>query len=109
MFVIQKHDEPLTWPVKVDVPVDGGKTESQEFTALFRMLGQDEIDKLAAQGDEAFIRGTLVDWGADVKDPDGNPVSFREQPLVAMIRRPYIRKALIRAYYEMAGGVVRKN
>ncbi|TVO70908.1 hypothetical protein FHP88_15755 [Sedimenticola selenatireducens] len=109
MFVMQKHDAPINWPVVVEVPVDGGKTNRQEFTAQFQMLDQEAIDALAAQGDTAFIRGVLVGWGEDVKDPDGKAIKFGKKPLAEMTRRPYIRKALIRAYYEMAGGVVRKN
>jgi len=109
MFVIQKHDTPINWPVVVEVPVDGGKTDRQEFTAQFVMLGKDEIDALAIQGDAAFIRGVLVGWGEDVKDPDGKAIKFGKKPLAEMTRRPYICRALISAYYEMAGGVVRKN
>ena len=109
MFVLQKREEPIQWPVKVDIPVDGGEIEEQTFTAHFQLLDQDEIDKAAAEGDVKFIERILVGWGDDVKGPDGKKIPFGEEPRIAMSKIPHIRKAIVRAYYDMANGVARKN
>ncbi|MEJ1497541.1 MAG: hypothetical protein RPU13_13850 [Candidatus Sedimenticola sp. (ex Thyasira tokunagai)] len=109
MFVLKKQDEPIEWPVEVEVPVNGGKVEKQEFTAHFKLLDQDEIDAESAKGDVSFMTVTLVGWGEDVKDSKGEKIPFGKEPLRAMTKTVHVRKAIVKAYYQMAAGIARKN
>ena len=38
-FILAKKRE-IEWPVSIEVPIDGGRTESQKCTASFEVLNQ---------------------------------------------------------------------
>lgn len=108
MFVLQKRETPIRWPVTVRVPADGGAHAKQAFDALFVQLDQSAIDDLAVLGDAEFVRGVLVGW-EKVRDADGDALPFTPAAVDAMVAVPYVRKAVVAAYYEMISGIVRKN
>ena len=82
LFTLPKEGERFAadWPIKIDVPLDGGKIEQQKLTARFQMLVQDEIDPIfeaaakrlgeaSVEDEKAFRRwGPLGVLGAD---PEG--------------------------------------
>ena len=111
MFQIVDEIE-VTWPVKVQVPTDGGAHQEQVFTARFKIIDTDEEEQAVERGrrsNRALINKALVGWGDDVAGPDGKPLKFSEDARAALIKIPYVATALVLAYYEAAAGAPAKN
>lgn len=112
MFVIKQSDT-FRWPVKFDLPVDGGKTAPQTFDAEFKRLGQARLAELAAaledaEGAEKIVREVLVGW-AGITDGD-QPVPFSQGALGQVLDIPGVVLAVVRAYTKaMTGEAARKN
>ena len=91
------------WPVTVDVPVDGGKVEKQEFSVKFRMLTDDEVkvtDEQPVPG-KALLRIAVVGLDGEVE--------FTPELLEKLISWPYVRLAMQNAYRQFAVGIAAKN
>lgn len=123
MFVIRKEeDATVEWPVTINAPRDGGKTQKFEFVGIFRRLSADEKDAMptmdnAASADEAidgFIDRALrimVGW-RNVVDHDQKPVALDAASLRAAIRAPggaAVIAGITRAIQEVEAGEKRKN
>ena len=109
MFQLQAHDEPIEWPITVNVPVDGGKTQPHVFTGSFLLMDQDELNALVALGDKAVIKSVLKGWGDDVSDANGKALKFNDKNLNAVLKIAYLRNGIIDSYYNMINGVEAKN
>lgn len=72
-----------SWPVKVEIPVDGGKTEKSTFDARFKRFPQAKVESLGrdlADGrisEPALIEEILVGWKG-VMDAEGTELPFSE-------------------------------
>lgn len=54
MFKIQSEENKIiSWPVKVEVAIDGGKTQKYEFTGLFKLQTDDERDAFELEAQKA--------------------------------------------------------
>lgn len=95
MFEFVQDESGLTFEatVKVNHPKHG----KSEFTAEFLLVGQDEYDELAREGDAAIVERVLVGWSG-VRDADKQPLPFSADVRTAMTQRAYLRTAIIRAY-----------
>ncbi len=109
-----KEDKRFWWPVKVDVPVDG-RHATHKFQAHFLLLDQDEIDETLGgdyddddSADRDLLRKVLVDW-KQVADEDGNAIEFSDEARDRLLRIPYVRVALVRAYFQAIAGRRKKN
>lgn len=100
----------VKWPVNVEIPQDGGKTLANRFTVEFRLLDQYEIDALSAdtRNDQEFLRGVIIDW-EDVADAVGDPLSCSALNITRLTNVPYVRRALLAAFFEAISGAARKN
>lgn len=96
----------VLWPVPVKEPIDGGKVRESEFTAKFRVLPADEATELMnnppADDPLAFLRAVLV--GLDPKHGELTPELFTQ-----LMGRPYVRSAVLQAYFRCANGASAKN
>jgi len=140
MFKVQKQiNKPVSWPVSVDTPVDGGGIEKIEFTGLFRLLSDDERQQLVStpvddanpidttldknKADTQIIVGqwkeSMIDkimdvmtgW-KDVADQDGNELPFSRDNLRAAARCPYgiaLLRGINVAIGEVSSGARQKN
>lgn len=92
------------WPVLVPVPQDGGKVETQEFTAIFRSLtpAEDEAAKNASTDETpwAWLDARFV----GLVDAELTP-ELRDQ----LMRTPYVRNAIINALSNFNQGIPAKN
>ena len=109
-----KEDNAFWWPVTVEVPVDGRHVK-QRFKAHFLLIEQDEIDGYVADAtddelaDADLLTRVLISWQG-VTDDDGNALEFVDDIRVKLLKIPYVRIGLIKAYFEaVAGGRRRKN
>lgn len=105
------------WPVIISVPQDGGSVQKHEITADFLMLPQDQIDdQMASSRDseghvDADILRRVVKRIGGVADVDGKVIDYTPELLEKMIKKAYVRAALVNTYFEAASGkkAKRKN
>lgn len=103
-----------TWPIKVQIPVDGGKFEPQTFDAEFKRLPQSEINDLLREiqdgvTDTRFVEGVLVGWHG-VADADGNELPYSEAAKIMLLDIPYLRSAVVAAFFDsFSGGAARRK
>ncbi len=110
MFKLEKIAT-VVWPVKVDVPADGGRTLSHTFDAVFSVLDQDEMDALVQEcrGDDRKMLLRVIKGWSGVADEGGNTMPYSNQALERMVAIPYVRTALVRAFNKAIYGIGEKN
>lgn len=93
------------WPVNVQVPQEGGKTQEQTFMVRFRFVPEEELQALGdgVEGAKASLREVVAGFGK------GEEEEFSEELFELMLTRPYVRLALNKAYGEFVLGVAAKN
>ena len=112
MFKITQSPE-YTWPVNVDIPADGGRTEKAQFDAKFRRLTQTRIDeiRLAVERGELrdadLAREAMVGWSG-VTD-DGGEVPYSESARDRLLDIPTVSAAIVMALLGSLSGARRKN
>jgi hypothetical protein len=105
MFVLNE-ERIVKWPVVVEVPVDGGKVEEQQFEMTFRLLPGDQVKEVKDFAD------VILGWdGVQSEAADGTrrTLEFSAQALERMLGIPYARAAIVRAYIACSTGATRKN
>lgn len=112
MFVISQSDT-YTWPVKVEVPTDGGKWENHTFDGVFKRIPQSRMEEIrkAAEGsiqDMDLARELLAGW-AGVTDSEGNEVPFTEATRDRLLDIPAVATSIVRAFIASLQGAKRKN
>lgn len=112
MFKIVQNPT-YTWPVTVELPTDGGKTEKATFDAEFKRLSQsrvEEIKQAVERGemrDADLAREALVGWSG-VVDENGQ-VPFSEKARDQLLDIPMVATAIIMALLGSISGAKRKN
>ena len=106
-FVLKKVAS-YKWPVKVEIPVDGGKFETQTFDAIFKKMSRSSFNDLVDKGDDALVGEILLGWEG-INDDAGKPVPFTEKNKQQLCDDPYVLRALIQAYADSLTGVTSKN
>lgn len=109
MFTIV--DQPIfRHPVTLRVPVDGGYRD-ETLTVTYRVLPVDEAEKFdlgAAKSATSFLRA-VVSRIDDLTDANGNPVAYSDDLRERVIKLPYARAAIARAYFEAVAGAKEGN
>ena len=93
----------FTRTVTVQVPKGEGH-DAQTFKASFNVLDDDEFDAITL-GDAEKVKAMLrkmVCGMEDLANAVGEVVPFSEEILELMLRKSYVRVALVRAYYSGA-------
>lgn len=99
----------ITWPVTVNIPQDGGKTQKATFDGEFEVLTQDESER-AIREEKDLLEVQLIGWDG-VKDEKGEPVPFSEAAKKQLLDISYVRMAVFAAIGEFNSGraAARKN
>jgi len=99
-----------SWPVKVQVPADGGVYVEQRFSARFRLTPAQQAGALLLEdpSGRALIRHALVGW-SEVVDDAGKEVAFSAEAAELMLGIPYVFTALAASYSDSVAGAPRKN
>ncbi len=104
------------WPVKVNIPKDGGKFTGATFTAEFAALAQDEIDKALEDSregnlDSGFASKVLVGWPqGQVQDTDGSELPYSDEAKEKLLRMSYVRNGVVEAFFDsVSGGAARRK
>ncbi len=98
MFQLARPDQKYPTKVVVQVPVEAG-TEAQEMTCHFLVLPTHEANRLAKEGDDAFLRAVIGDWEG-IADADGDPLPCTEANVQQVSRIGYFATAAVAAYFE---------
>ena len=113
MFVISQKAT-YSWPVQVEFPIDGGKTDRQTFDGEFKRMTQTritEIRELIEKGqisDIELAREVLVGWEG-VNDGNGDTVPFSERSRDQLLDIPLVAAAVVLAWLGSLTGIKRKN
>ena len=108
MAFVLKKTASYKWEVKVEIPVDGNRFESQTFEAVFKKISRSTFNALVEKGDDALLDGILEGWDG-INDESGKPVPFTEKNKKELCDDPYVMKALIQAYADSVTGAPAKN
>lgn len=112
MFKIVQNPT-YSWPVTVELPTDGGKTEKATFDAEFKRLTQSRVDEIrqaverGEMRDADLAREALVGWSG-VVDADG-PVPYSEKARDQLLDIPMVSTAIVMALLNSLSGARRKN
>jgi hypothetical protein len=104
-FTIKKEDT-VAWPVNIQVPVDGGSFKTQQISVKFLLIPVGEAAELteaAGDADAELLEHVIRDWDL-VMDEEGSALPFNDENLRALLAIPYVRRGLLRAYFEAASG-----
>ncbi|WP_161495026.1 hypothetical protein [Caulobacter sp. BP25] len=92
------------WPVSIPVPQPGGTVQIQEITAVFKILPEDEAkaasEAITGENPWAWINA----WWVGLEGEE-----LTEELRLKMLRRVYVRTALINAYQNFVQGIPAKN
>lgn len=111
MFVLNK-DRIVEWPVTIEEPADGGKTELHEVSVQYRLIKQSDYDAAFEQGQDAgVLRQVVAGWNGFSRavGPGAETMLFSAEALEQLIEVPYVRRALVLGYVECVRGARRKN
>lgn len=105
MFKVETQKK-IKWPVVVSIPRDGGEVTKATFTGEFKVIPTAEFNAIYDNGgnDGDMIRNTMIGWGNDVSDAEGNPMEFNPENLDKLIAIPYVRSAMVAAYIDLSHG-----
>jgi hypothetical protein len=111
------------WPVKIVLPIDGGKRLTETFDATFRRLPQSRINeiiklaRLQERGrldddqeleDQDAAREIMVGWDG-VEDDDGKPIPFSEKAVKELLEIPTVAGQIVKAWFGSLAEAKRKN
>jgi hypothetical protein len=108
-FVVTKHPQ-FTHKVKVQVPVNGG-FETQDFDATFNVVPTDEVgdyDLSSGAGSTDFLR-RAVDSITDLVDENDQPITYNDGIRDLLFGQLYVRRALVRTYFDAVSGAQAGN
>lgn len=113
MFKISSEKK-VRWPVTVKIPADGGRYTKEAFQVEFDLIDQPRIDAImeAAERptsvDVAFLREVVTGW-TGVRDEGDAEVSFAPEALERLLAIPYVRNAMVGAFFDCISGGRRGN
>ncbi|GGX52988.1 hypothetical protein [Undibacterium squillarum] len=126
MFVFRKEiDQPVTWPVFIEMAQDGGKVKKVEFKGKFLRLNNEqrkkideELDDISRKEGEDYIDAAvlrisrfMVGW-SDIVDEDNKPIEYSQEALREIAKGPVgmaFITAVTRAVTEIDAGIKAKN
>jgi hypothetical protein len=113
MFVISQKTS-YTWPVAVEFPIDGGKTDKQTFDAEFKRIAQSRMAEIRDAITKGEVSDTdlavevLVGWSG-VTDDRGEAVPYSEAARDQLLDVPLVSSAIVMAWMNSLTGAKRKN
>ncbi|MFZ9654548.1 MAG: phage tail assembly chaperone [Limnohabitans sp.] len=113
MSFVLKQSTTYTWPVTVEYPVDGGRTEKSTFDGEFKRLPQSRIKEITAAveanelTDVDIAEEVLVGWSGVSDGADEIP--FSQSALAQLLEVPLVASAIVMAFFNSLTGAKRKN
>lgn len=109
MFKLDQTGAPYFWPVKYDLPIDGGQTSPQTFDAKFKRIPQSKIEKILAEDWPAkqICHEVLVGWRG-VED-NGSEMPYSEGARDRLLEVALVAGAITAAWMGSLSGAKAKN
>jgi hypothetical protein len=113
MFIINKSDS-YFWPVRVQVPVDGGRFKEETFEAEFHRLTQSQVEALLEKLNSGelkefdFMLALMKGWKG-VKADGAEDLVFNDTNLALLLDLPNVSASLFEAWKDSRIGAKRKN
>jgi len=114
MFKI-KQSKTFVWPVKITVPIDGGKYSNSTFDVEFDRISQSAVEQLASsiQNEEQtavqIVKSIIVGW-PDGSVTDGtDSIPFSDSALDELLDVPGVASAIITSFLEAYNGQAAKR
>lgn len=100
-----EHEIEADWPVRCNVPQDGGKVQEEIFQVRFRLHPDTELVHmgLGLTAQKESLRKCVVGFGKEETQV------FTPELFDRMLNQAFIRYALISAYGDFALGIAAKN
>lgn len=113
MFTLAQSDS-YSWPIEVEFPVDGGKTEKQTFDARIKRLSQTRLEELQASiasgmtNDRGVAGEILVGW-AGVVDASNQEIPFSVASKKELLDQARVATAVVAGFFDSLSSGKRKN
>ena len=95
----------VIWPVTVNIPLDGGMVQQEEFFARFKRLSEEEFEALSKKGQTEILKASVKAVGETEADIE----ELKDTDLKELLTDTNYRVGLYRAYLNMDAGVAEKN
>ena len=119
-FVVKKENA-FRWPVKISVPMDGGKFKDIKVYVKFLIKDVDYIKDLQNQLNEladsdnqvqdvsdligSVLDDVLIGWDDGAfQNEDGSPIAFNDDNKDMILELPPVRRAIWEEYLNVIGG-----
>lgn len=102
-----------TWPVTVELPVDGGRVEKATFDVEFKRLSQSRLEEIRGLVERSeirdvdLVREVLVGWSGVTDGSD--PVPYSEAARDQLLDIPMVAASIVMALFQSISGARRKN
>jgi hypothetical protein len=124
MSLVLNQSATYKWPVRITLPIDGGKRDVHTFDVEFRRLPQSRVNEIiktvdeqsrGRRGDDEFTvydtdvaREAIAGWSG-VVDDEGTPIPFSESVLDQLLEIPTVASQIIVAFFDSNKDAKRKN
>ena len=114
MAFVLKQSDSFSWPASIDIPVDGGRHETQTFDVQFKRMPQSWIREIAKKIDSEEVtdvdvaREVVVGWSG-VTDDSGKEVPFSQKALAQLLDVPTLAASVVLQFFTAAAGAKAKN
>ena len=110
MFQLAPPDQTYRRQVQIQQPQADGGTRAVSFTAHFRLLDNDDLNKILTPDtrDEVFLGAVMAGW-EDIQDEKGDPLPFTPQNLRRLCRIGYWAHGVVNDYLAFQRGEPAKN
>lgn len=112
MFKIVQNPT-YTWPVTVEFPSDGGRTEKSSFDAEFKRITQSRLNEIRDSIEKGTItdldlaREVVVGWSGVTEDQ--GPMPYSEAARDQLLEIPLVAASIVMAFFGSISGAKRKN
>jgi hypothetical protein len=114
MAFVLKQTDSFSWPVSIELPVDGGRHEKQTFDVQFKRMPQKWIRDIAKKIDADQVidvdvaREVVVGWSG-ITDDAGKEVPFSQKALEQLLDVPTLAGSVVMEFFKATAGVKAKN
>ena len=124
MALVLTQSATYKWPVRITLPVDGGRRETHTFDAEFRRLPQSRVNEIIQlvrdqergrrSDEEQFVQDTdvasevIAGW-TGIVDDDGKAIPFSESTLSQLLEIPTVAPQIVEAFFKSNADAKRKN
>ena len=116
MGLIVNDKREVDWPVTINVPVDGGKTEKHEIIVRFELATSEEFLNGGNEPAGTLLQRKVKGWGTEEEHrKDGlmlsedEPMPFTGENLKAVLKIGYIERAFTTGLIGASNGAAAKN